>query len=159
MAAQKPATAQATSPTGAKKFELTIDNIMRGPGLVGYEPRAVRWSQDGQRIYFQWKQASEPREKDFDTYVVNRDGSGLKMLTEDEARNSPPVLGELSKDKKLTVLPTVPMCSSTTTRRANVARSPPPQTLKPIRDSLVTSGACTSLERTTCLLCRSTPAH
>ena len=103
MAAQKPATAQATAPHSTKKFELTIDNIMRGPGLVGYEPRAVRWSQDGQRIYFQWKQASEPREKDFDTYVVNRDGSGLKMLTEDESRNSPPVLGELSKDKKLTV--------------------------------------------------------
>src|SRR5687768_3260780 len=42
------------------KFELTIDNIMRGPGLVGNEPRAVHWSPDSQRIYFQWKQASEP---------------------------------------------------------------------------------------------------
>ncbi|MFY9608265.1 MAG: hypothetical protein WAU45_06565, partial [Blastocatellia bacterium] len=102
-AAQKPATAQAVSPHGAKTFDLTIDNIMRGSELVGYEPRAVRWSQDGQRIYFQWKQASEPREKDFDTYIVNRDGSGLKKLTDEEARNSPPVLGELSKDKKLTV--------------------------------------------------------
>jgi hypothetical protein len=43
------------------KFELTIDNIMRGPGLVGNEPRAVHWSPDSQRIYFQWKQADEPR--------------------------------------------------------------------------------------------------
>lgn len=85
------------------KFELTIDNIMRGPGLVGNEPRAVHWSPDSQRIYFQWKQASEPREKDFDTYVVNRDGAGLRKLTEEEARNAPPVNGETSKDKKLTV--------------------------------------------------------
>ena len=85
------------------RFALTIDNIMRGFELVGYEPRAVRWSQDGQRIYFQWKPASERREKDFDTYTVNRDGSGLKKLTEAEARNAPPVFGELSKDKKLTV--------------------------------------------------------
>jgi dipeptidyl aminopeptidase/acylaminoacyl peptidase len=85
------------------KFELTIDNIMRGPGLVGNEPRAVHWSADSQRIYFQWKQASEPREKDFDTYVVNRDGSGLRKLTEEEARNAPPPSGETSKDKKLTV--------------------------------------------------------
>lgn len=89
------------SPNG--KFELTIDNIMRGPGLVGNEPRAVHWSLDSQRIYFQWKQASEPREKDFDTYVVNRDGTGLRKLGEEEAKNAPPVNGETSKDKKLTV--------------------------------------------------------
>jgi dipeptidyl aminopeptidase/acylaminoacyl peptidase len=85
------------------KFELTIDNIMRGPLLVGNEPRAVHWSPDSMRIYFQWKQASEPREKDFDTYVVNRDGSGLKKLTEEEARNAPPINGETSRDKKLTL--------------------------------------------------------
>ena len=92
---------EASEPNG--KFELTIDNIMRGPGLVGYEPRAVRWSADSQRIYFQWKRADEPREKDFDTYVVGRDGAGLKKLTEEEARNAPPAGGELSKDKKLTL--------------------------------------------------------
>ena len=95
-----------THPAGASasgKFELTIDSIMRGFELVGYEPRAVHWSPDSQRVYFQWKQANEPREKDFDTYVVNRDGSGLKKLTEEEAKNAPPVFGEVSKDKKLTV--------------------------------------------------------
>ena len=43
------------------------------------------------------------REKDFDTYVVNRDGAGLKKLTEEEAKNAPPTGGELSKDKKLTL--------------------------------------------------------
>ena len=31
----------------AGKFALTIDNIMRGPELYGYEPSAVRWSGDG----------------------------------------------------------------------------------------------------------------
>ena len=30
-----------------KKFALTIENIMRGPGLYGYEPNNVRWSGDG----------------------------------------------------------------------------------------------------------------
>jgi dipeptidyl aminopeptidase/acylaminoacyl peptidase len=85
------------------KFELTIDNIMRGPGLVGNEPRAVHWSPDSQHIYFQWKRASEPREKDFDTYVVNRDGSALRKLTEEEAKNAPPLGGETSKDKRFTL--------------------------------------------------------
>ncbi len=87
----------------APKFDLTIDNIMRGPELVGYEPRAVRWSADSQRIYFQWKKADEPREKDFDTYVVNRDGTGLRKLSEEEAKNAPPANAELSRDKKLAV--------------------------------------------------------
>lgn len=36
----------------AAKFELTIDNIMRGPALFGYEPTQARWSGDGERIYF-----------------------------------------------------------------------------------------------------------
>src|SRR5258708_5992665 len=73
------------------KFELTIDNIMSGPALVGNEPRAVHWSPDSQHIYFQWKQAGEPREKDFDTYIVNRDAAGFKKLTQEEARNAAPI--------------------------------------------------------------------
>ncbi|MCA1850033.1 MAG: DPP IV N-terminal domain-containing protein, partial [Acidobacteria bacterium] len=36
-------------------------------------------------------------------YVVNRDGTGLRRLSEDEARLAPPAGGELSKDKTLTV--------------------------------------------------------
>src|SRR5712692_7844824 len=104
IAQQKAASAPtASGGSGNGKFELTIDNIMRGSDLVGYEPRAVHWSPDSQHIYFQWKQAGEPREKDFDTYVVNRDGGGLRKLTEEEAKNAPPVFGERSKDKKLTL--------------------------------------------------------
>ena len=91
--------AQQSSP---KKFELTVDNIMRGPELVGYAPDGVRWSLDGQRVYFRWKRVSEPRTKDPDTYVVNRDGSGMRKLSEDEVKNLPPT-GELSKDKKWTL--------------------------------------------------------
>jgi hypothetical protein len=36
----------------ANRFPLTIDNIMRGPGLAGYAPAQVRWSGDSQRIFF-----------------------------------------------------------------------------------------------------------
>jgi dipeptidyl aminopeptidase/acylaminoacyl peptidase len=86
-----------------QKFDLTVDSIMRGPDLVGYEPNRVYWSPDGQRVYFRWKRAGEPRLKQPDLYVVNRDGSGLRQLTEDEAKQAPPANGELSKDKKLTV--------------------------------------------------------
>ena len=86
-----------------KKFELTIDNIMRGPGLVGYEPTSVRWSPDSRKIYFQWKQANEPLKAEPSTYVVNADGTGLKKLSEDEVKLLPPIGGDLSDDKKTTV--------------------------------------------------------
>src|SRR5215210_6783540 len=87
----------------AKPFELTVDSIMRGPDLVGYTPTGVYWSQDSRRVYFRWKRAGEPRLKETDLYVVGSDGAGLRRLTEEEARQSPPAGGELSKDKRLTV--------------------------------------------------------
>jgi hypothetical protein len=90
-------------PSPQKPFELTVDSIMRGPRLVGYQPTGVYWSQDSQRVYFRWKQADEPRLKEMSLYVVNRDGSGLRRLSDDEARLAPPASGELSKDKSLTV--------------------------------------------------------
>ncbi len=87
----------------AAKFELTIDNIMRGPALFGYEPTQARWSGDGERIYFQWKQASDPLLKPADTYIVGRDGSGLRKLSDDEAKLAPPAAGDSTRDKKRTV--------------------------------------------------------
>src|SRR5215213_4625021 len=87
----------------AKAFELTVDSIMRGPDLVGYAPTGVYWSQDSKRVYFRWKRAGEPRLKETDLYVVNADGTGLRRLSEDEVRKSPPAAGELSKDRRLTV--------------------------------------------------------
>ena len=95
--AQKPAA------SSAKPFELTVDSIMRGPRLVGYPPTGVYWSQDSQRVYFRWKQADEPRLKETSLYVVNRDGTGLRRLSDDEAKLAPPANGELSKDKTMTV--------------------------------------------------------
>ncbi|HEX7316442.1 MAG TPA: alpha/beta fold hydrolase [Pyrinomonadaceae bacterium] len=91
------------APAAAKAFELTVDSIMRGPDLVGHAPTGVYWSQDSRRVYFRWKRAGEPRLKESDLYTVNADGTGLRRLSEEEARKSPPVAGELSKDRRLTV--------------------------------------------------------
>jgi len=98
-----PAPAFAQQQSSPKKFELTVDSIMRGPDLVGYEPARVYWSQDSQRVYFRWKRAGEARLKEPDLYVVNRDGGGLRKLTEEEAKQAPPPAGDLSKDKTMTV--------------------------------------------------------
>jgi dipeptidyl aminopeptidase/acylaminoacyl peptidase len=80
-----------------------VDSIMRGPELVGYPPSDVRWSRDSRRVYFRWKQPQDVRWRQADLYVVNRDGGGLRKLSEEEAKQAPPDAGELSKDKRLTV--------------------------------------------------------
>ncbi len=99
--AQQPPPEQTAAPS--QPFALTVDSIMRGPRLVGYQPSGVYWAQDSQRIYFRWKPADEPRLKEMSLYVVNRDGTGLRRLSDDEARRAPPANGELAKDKTLTV--------------------------------------------------------
>ena len=63
---------------------MTVDSIMRGPALVGSPPSAVRWSKDSSKAYFTWQKAGDERSS---TYVVNRDGGGLRQLTDEEARN------------------------------------------------------------------------
>jgi dipeptidyl aminopeptidase/acylaminoacyl peptidase len=98
-----PAFARQSSQQAPKKFELTVDSIMRGTDLVGYEPTRVYWSQDSQRVYFLWKRAGESRLKEPDLYVANRDGGGLRKLSEEEAKQAPPAAGDLSKDKTMTV--------------------------------------------------------
>ena len=50
--------AAALAPADAA-FELTVDSIMRGPGLVGYPPSALRWSGDSERLYFEWRPRGE----------------------------------------------------------------------------------------------------
>jgi hypothetical protein len=85
------------------KLELTIDTIMRGYGLEGYAPRAVRWSRDGQLVYFEWKQFSDPTEGDFHTWVVGRDGKGLRKLSDADEKNAPPRNANWTRDRKFAV--------------------------------------------------------
>lgn len=82
---------------------LTVEWIMQGPALYGYAPRAVRWSGDGRRVYFEWKQASEAPEKEYSTWVVNRDGSGLRRLSDEEAAEAPPLRASRTADERLGV--------------------------------------------------------
>lgn len=87
----------------AEKFTLTVDNIMQGPGLVGFEPGQVRWSGDSQQIYFQWKRHTQKEDEPMDLYAANRDGSGLRKLSDEEARLAPPFQGsDTSKDRRWT---------------------------------------------------------
>jgi dipeptidyl aminopeptidase/acylaminoacyl peptidase len=102
LAGQKPSS-RAAQALAAPAFDLTIDNIMRGPGLFGNSPSGVRWSSDSRMIYFQWKKFDEPREKNLDTYVVNADSTGLRRMTEEEARDAAPLNADWTRDKRRAV--------------------------------------------------------
>lgn len=101
-AGQKSVAAKVQSPAAAP-FNLTIDYVMQGSALFGYSPSAVRWSPDSRRIYFEWKKYDEPREKIAGVYTVSSDNTGLRRLSEEEAKDAPPASADWSKDRKRAV--------------------------------------------------------
>ena len=89
-AAVAPLPAQKGPSERPAKLELTVDSIMRGPGLVGYPPSNLRWSPDSRELYFDWR---KPGEDEPSTYVVSRDAGEPRKLSEDQAKNVPPATG------------------------------------------------------------------
>ena len=85
------------------KRELTVDWVMQGHGLFGWTPQNIRWSRDSQKVYFEWKKYDAPLLGDFDTWEVNRDGSNLRKLSEEEKKDAPPLYGDLAPDFSATV--------------------------------------------------------
>jgi dipeptidyl aminopeptidase/acylaminoacyl peptidase len=75
-------------------FPLTVDSIMRGPKLVGYPQTGLRWAGDSSKLYFEWRR---PGDDEASTWTVNRDGTQLRNLSDDERRNAPPVNGAWDK--------------------------------------------------------------
>ncbi len=78
--ADQQATPAATKPAAVT---MTVDSIMRGPALVGTSPSNIRWSKDSSKAYFSWQKAGDERTG---TFVVNRDGTGMRQLTDEESR-------------------------------------------------------------------------
>jgi dipeptidyl aminopeptidase/acylaminoacyl peptidase len=86
------------APAKAAPFTLSIDAIMSGAKLVGNAPTGVRFLPDSSKIVFSWQKPGEDRAS---TYVVDRDGTGLKLLSAEEARALPPApTGRLDRARK-----------------------------------------------------------
>ncbi|MEK6613072.1 MAG: prolyl oligopeptidase family serine peptidase [Gemmatimonadota bacterium] len=86
----------------AQRFDFSIANMMRGPELYGREPAAVRWTPDGQWIYFQWLPAgSDWREMLKPFRVRAQAGAKPERLTDAQADSVAPLIadGALSNDR------------------------------------------------------------
>lgn len=87
-------------------FELTVDNIMRGPEHVGESPSGVRWSDDGAFVYFRWKPGGRPWHETPALYRVSADGGTPERLSDDAADSLGAILasGDLSDDREARVV-------------------------------------------------------
>ncbi len=81
----------------ATPFALTVDNIMRGPELVGYPPSGLRWSGDSTELYFEWRR---PGEDEAATWVVGREGGAPRRLSDADRLTVPLVNGQWSADRR-----------------------------------------------------------
>lgn len=81
----------------AAQFALTVDNIMRGPAIVGYPPSDLRWSGDSQELYFEWRM---PGEDVAATWVVSRDGGGPRRLSPHERLSAPLASGQWDRSRR-----------------------------------------------------------
>jgi dipeptidyl aminopeptidase/acylaminoacyl peptidase len=81
-------------------FELTVANIMRGPEHVGEGPSAVRWSDDGEWVFFRWKPGGRPWHEPTGLYRVRARGGDPERLPDPVADSLAPVLadGPISAD-------------------------------------------------------------
>jgi dipeptidyl aminopeptidase/acylaminoacyl peptidase len=83
-------------------FDFSIANIMRGPELYGREPSNVRWTPDGQWIYFQWLPAGSSWKETLKPFRVRAQaGARPERISEAQADSAAPLLadGALSPDR------------------------------------------------------------
>lgn len=82
--------------------QLTVPWIMKGPELVGREPTEVRWSPDGQTIYFRWLPPGSSWREPLAPYRVRAEpGATPERLTREQADSAAVVAGDgiVSRDR------------------------------------------------------------
>ncbi|MBI1723415.1 MAG: prolyl oligopeptidase family serine peptidase [Gemmatimonadetes bacterium] len=95
--------AQNSSPAPALRpapFDLTIDNIMRGPELYGTAPSRVRFSDDSRYVYFRWRRPGVDTAET--SYRVSVAGGEPERLAS-PADSAYPQPGEWSRDRRTKV--------------------------------------------------------
>jgi len=83
----------------AQGFQLTVENIMRGPALVGTAPTNVVFGADGRHVYFRWRQPNaDTLDQD---YRVNVAGAPhLERLPRNASDTIPVANGVWSPDRR-----------------------------------------------------------
>ena len=102
-----PALLLATPLAAQQAFDLSVKNIMRGPELYGREPSQVRFTADGQWIYFRWLTPGAAWNEDLKPFrVAARAGATPEPVTDAQMDSVAPLLasGRRSRDGRMEVL-------------------------------------------------------
>ena len=87
-------------PARSNDFVLTIASIMRGPEHIGQAPAGVRWSDDGEWIYFRWRPGGGEWHEPAALYRVRAAAGTPEPVSDEEEFALGPVLapGDVSPD-------------------------------------------------------------
>jgi len=90
----------------AETFPLSIRSIMRAEEIVGQAPSGVRFSADGETIFFTWVPGGNDWDADREWYRVSAGGGEPVRLTEAEERdlNRTTASGDISPDGDLELI-------------------------------------------------------
>ena len=78
--------------------KLSIDQIMEGTNFIGQAPSRVFWSEDGQKIYFNWNPQQQPQSSLYYIKVSNGQPMGKPQKVGDqELRSMPSRFGTYNK--------------------------------------------------------------
>lgn len=80
---------------------LTVDTIMRDPEWMGTSPARVSWSENGDRLYFDWRREGD---KGDSLYVVSSKGGVPQRVSLAERKALPGRLGSYNKERTKKVL-------------------------------------------------------
>lgn len=106
-------------------FDLSVANIMRGPEHFGREPAAVRWTPDGEWLYFRWTEAEAAWDAPTAWYRIRPvAGSKPEQVTDAHADSLAPYLadGPLTRDRRTRAVSANGDLWLVDTRRSSVRR-------------------------------------
>lgn len=86
----------------AQQKALTVPWIMRGPELVGREPTDIRWSPDGQHIWFRWLPPGSSWREPLATYRVRAQAGAVPERMSRQASDTAAIVtadGVTSRDR------------------------------------------------------------
>ncbi|MCH2043362.1 MAG: prolyl oligopeptidase family serine peptidase [Saprospiraceae bacterium] len=76
---------------------LSIEQIMQGEAFVGYSPKNIQWSENGQYIYFQWRLPSDEEDQWYQIDINSRDYKPRPLSEEEQDKKRIPS-GEYTQD-------------------------------------------------------------
>ena len=88
--------AQAQQQAAPGRRWLTVDTIMRDPEWMGTSPSRVSWSENGERLYFDWRREGD---KGDSLYVVSSKGGVPQRVTIAERKALPGRGGSYNKER------------------------------------------------------------